>query len=242
MRTILFFFSIVLLLNACQSDGTTNVKTYYFPLHDLYDGLVYEYEGVDDEQLPPYYWYYRTVEKEDGTVTLTGMYYNYAFEPQQFIQEERIGNGMILEDLFLYELNADGKQDQIIAEIVEDTVYPFEVRDSLGIFLYEVQWFSPSDSTNYTIVRNRRYQGKTSFTYQDKDYLAVRFQVRELIETEKEGFLTIEMIGEEIYAQGLGLVEVKKEAVTGSFKQHYRLVDRYLMTELEEKFSRFLEE
>lgn len=232
----------MVLICACQTDRTTNIKTYYFPLHELYDGLVYEYQSVSDEQLPPYYWYYRTVDKEDGAVTLTGMYYNYEFEPQQFIQEERISNGMILEDLFIYEPNSVGKQDQVIAKIIEDTVFPFEVRDSSGVFLYEAQWFSPTDSTNYTIVRNRRYQGKTSFTYQDKDYLAIKLQVRELIETEQEGFLTIELMGEEIYAQGLGLVEVKKESVTGSFKQHYRLADRYLMTDLEEKFSLYLEE
>jgi len=61
------------LLYQCQLNEKTNIKTYYFPLHDLYEGLTYEYRAVGNEQLPPYYWYYRTIDQEESTF-LTGMY------------------------------------------------------------------------------------------------------------------------------------------------------------------------
>ncbi|MEM6698678.1 MAG: hypothetical protein AAF599_09805, partial [Bacteroidota bacterium] len=69
---LFLIFSVgLLLLIQCRFDGKTNIKTYYYPMYELYDGLTYEYRGISNEQLPPYYWYYRTVEQGESTY-LTG--------------------------------------------------------------------------------------------------------------------------------------------------------------------------
>lgn len=230
----------LLFLNQCRFDGKTNIKTYYYPLHDLYDGLTYEYRGVNNEQLPPYYWYYRTVE-QGGSTYLTGMYYDYNFIPQQFIREEKVSNGMLMDELFVYQTDSTDKQVQIPVEVTAGNTFPFEVQDSLGVFLYNISWFSPIDSATNTIIRNRRYQGKTSFEFKGKKYNAIEFSVRELIENEQEGVLKVELEGTEIYAQGLGLVYVSKKAIGSPFEQTYQLYNRYPMEKLEEKFGRSLQ-
>ncbi|MEM9885657.1 MAG: hypothetical protein AAF849_07180 [Bacteroidota bacterium] len=234
------FICINLLFIQCTFDHKTNIKTYYFPLHNLKDGLVYEYRGVNNEQLPPYYWFYRSIRAAESTF-LTGMYYDYTFTPQQFIREERIDNGMLLEETFIYETDSLGLQNQIPVEVAAGNAFPFEVKDSLGVFLYNISWYSPKDSMAYTLIRNRRYKGKTTFAYKDKDYRAIEFSVRELIETEQEGFLNIELEGKEIYAQGLGLVYVSKKSLDSNFEQSYQLYDTYSMEALEAKFGEQLE-
>jgi hypothetical protein len=241
MFRFLFPISLLFLLLACQFDGRTNIKTYNFPLHELQEGIAYEYRPVNDERLPPYYWYYRSL-KQDDQIFLTGLYYDFEFIPQQFIREEQVDNGMVLQELYIYETNSEDKQDQLEAEVIAGATFPFEVTDSLGAFVYNVSWYSPKDSINYNLIRNRRFLEKTTYTYKDEAYPAVRFRVRELIETEQEGFLTLELIGEEIYAQGIGLVYTSKRAVEGDFEQTYALYDRYPMTELEAKFGASLEE
>ncbi|MEM9848292.1 MAG: hypothetical protein AAF847_10410 [Bacteroidota bacterium] len=245
LHTSILCFSLVLcaalIWTQCSFDGTTNIKTYYFPLHDLYNGMVYEYNGVDNENLPPYYWFYRSIDQEESTF-LTGMYYDYTFTPQQFIREEKIKNGMLLEELFLYETDTIGKQEQIPVNIAAGNAFPFEVKDSLGIFLYNINWYSPKDSMNYTLVRNRSYQGKTTYEYQGKSYRAITFKVRELVETEQEGFLKVELTGEEIYAEGIGLVYTSKKALDGGYEQTYQLKDTYTMEALEQKFGESLKE
>jgi len=239
--SILFTVIGLLLLMQCHIDGKTNIKTYYYPLHDLYNGLTYEYRGVNNEQLPPYYWYYRTVEQE-GSTYLTGMYYDYNFIPQQFIREERVSNGMLMDELFVYQTDSTDKQLQIPVDVAAGNTFPFEVQDSLGVFLYNISWFSSIDSATNTIIRNRRYQGKTAFEFKGKRYDAIEFSVRELIENEQEGTLKVELEGKEIYAQGLGLVYVSKKAIGSPFEQTYQLYDRYPMKQLEEKFGKSFQE
>ncbi|MEN0048525.1 MAG: hypothetical protein AAF806_15790 [Bacteroidota bacterium] len=238
---LFLIFSVgLLLLIQCRFDGKTNIKTYYYPMHELYDGLTYEYRGINNEQLPPYYWYYRTVEQGESTY-LTGMYYDYNFIPQQFIREERVSNGMLMDELFIYQTDSMDLQIQIPVDIIAGNAFPFEVQDSLGVFWYEITWFSPVDSSINTIARNRIYKGKTTFEFKGKNYNAIEFSVRELIENEQEGVLKIELEGKEIYAQGLGLVYVSKKAIGSPFEQTYQLYDRYSMEKLEEKFGKSLE-
>jgi len=144
---------------------------------------------------------------------------------------------MLLEELFLYQSDSTDKQTRIPVEIVAGNNFPFEVQDSLGIFLYNIQWFSPADSSTNTLIRNRRYLGRTTYEFEGKEYAAIEFGVRELIENEQEGFLKIELKGKEIYAQGLGLVYTHKEAIDSGFEQTYQLYARYPMMELEKKFG-----
>ena len=97
-RIFPFLYSVVLFLflincYACSSDSKRNIKAYYLPLNELADGLVYEYQAINNEQLPPFYWYFRTTQIKDQTI-LSGQYFDYQFRIQQLTKEEIVSNGV----------------------------------------------------------------------------------------------------------------------------------------------------
>lgn len=237
------FFGILItisILFSCQSDRK-NIRDYYFPLKALTEGLVYEYHAVNNDTLAPDYWYYRSFVT-DTSVYLTATYYNPAtLTPLQLVREEMYSNGMAAQDLYLYETDSTGKQRQIKANIESGSVFPFEVRDSGGVFLYKANWQLPSEkNATTTLIKNRRYAGDTTFVFQGKTYDCVVFQVKELLEHDQEGFFEQEFDGVEWYAKGLGLVYSKK-TITPTFILEYRLTDRYLMERLEALFKKKME-
>ncbi len=239
-----FFFGITLLTAVlCSScgDDTRNIREYYFPLKQLQDGLVYEYHAVNNDSLAPTRWYFRSLVLDSG-IYLTGMNYTPDLTPLQFSREEMVKNGMLLQDLFLYETDSTGNQQRIDVEIIAGSVFPFEVRDSGGIFLYKVSWQPPSDpGATIILVKNRRYAGDTTFVFENKRYDAVVFEVKELLSHEQEGFFEREFSTTEWYAKGLGLVYYRKE-IAEDFILESRLAHRYPMEELEAIFRQKLKE
>lgn len=240
MKVLFYFFFCALLFAACQSkDGKRNIEDFYFPLEALqHKGVVYEYQPVQPDSIAPYYWYYRTIQQQpDSPLMLVGVYYDINFEQQQLVREERVNNGMLVEEVVLYLADTSGTPQQISAEILAANAFPFEVKDSSGVFLYKVQWNSPIESSGTTtLIRNRRFWGDTTFVFQGEPLPCVRFLVREIIENEQEGFLEIELEGEEWYAKNLGLVFTRRRAVASPFEQTYALRDTFAITELEERF------
>ncbi len=237
---ILFPASIFLLISilfSCNYD-TKNIRDYYFPLKELTDGLVYEYRSVNNDSLAPDYWYYRSIVT-DTSVYLTGTYYDAAsLTQQQLTREEMVSNGVITKDLYLYETDSTGKQQQIIANIIADNVFPFEVRDSGGVFLYKVSWQLPSErNATTTLIKNRRYAGDTTFVFQNKQYDAVVFEVKELLQHNQEGYFEQQFSSVQWYAKGLGLVYYRRD-VTKDLILEYRLADRYPMKRLESVFKK----
>lgn len=236
--------SFVVAFMACTDDGRY-IEPYYFPIDDLQDGLVYEYRHPQFDSVPPFYNYYRIIKKRDTTserrkvlTYLVGMQYNYKFEPQQLTVEERISNGMLLTKSVVYQADSTGKQQSMPMEIEVGSVFPFEVRDSGGVFVYNVMWREATDSTKFTrLIRNRSYAGDMDYRYKDKRYDAVQINVREKVESFDEGFVEHSFDGHEIYAKGIGLIYYRKE-VTPDLILEYELVDRYPMTELEARFKK----
>ena len=230
-------------LTFCRNDGKKDIRNYYFPLKSLEDGLVYEYASVKNDSLTPAYWFYRSFISKEG-VYLTGTYYEYELIPLQVIREELVSNGMLVKEAFLYERpDSNGLQDRVSLSIQADNVFPFEVSDSSGIFLYKVKWEPVSDpGASITLIKNRSYAGDTTFTYNDQRYDAVIFNVKELIEYDKEGVFEQTYDGREIYAKGVGLVYYDKKVADG-VDWAYRLNRQYPMEELEETFrQRLLED
>lgn len=229
------FFVMVLNIIGCQSD-TKNIRSYYFPLKELQEGLVYEYRSVNNDTLLPNYWYYRSFPT-DSAVYLTSTYYDPAtLAPTQLMREEMVSNGMLVNDLYLFEMDSVGQYKQIQAEIIAGSIFPFEVRDSGGIFLYKTTWQSPTQQATYTLTKNRRYAGDTTFTYQNQTFDAVIFDVKELIEQEQEGTFEKQYSSVEWYARGLGLVYYRK-TITPTLVLEYRLAERYPMEQLEAIFK-----
>ena len=227
-------------LTSCQGDGNKDIRDYYFPLKQLKEGLVYEYLPVYPDSLTPAYWYYRSFIREDG-VFLTGTYYDSRLIPLQLLREELVSNGMLLQELFLYEPDSIGQQRRATAEVLAGNAFPFTVSDSSGVFLYKVSWVPPTDpEATITLIKNRRYRGDSTILYEGKKYAAVLFDLRESLEHEQDGVFEQTYRGREVYAKGLGLVYYEKH-VTDEFRWAYRLAARYPMSQLEETFRQQIE-
>ena len=227
---------LVVVLSGCgQTDGKRDVRDFYFPLKKLTEGLVYEYQPVNNDSIGPSYWYYRSFITSDS-VLMAGTYYESELLPMQLIKEEVVSNGMLLDEMFRFERDSAGRQNRIDVDGLAGSAFPFGVRESGVIFLYQVRWETSLDpGATITLIKNRRYSGDTTFTYQGATYDCVVFEVRELVEYDKEGVLEKEYAGLEFYAEGLGLVYYRKNIAEG-FTMEYQLVDRYPMDTLERKF------
>lgn len=226
-----------IVLTSCQSSSEKDIRNYYFPLKELKEGLVYEYEAINSDSLTPAYWYYRSLISDKG-VYMTATYYEYDLVPLQLVKEEYLSNGMLTTEVMLYSRpDSSGKQQRIDTEVVYGNAFPFEVSDSSGVFLYKLQW-EPADDPGAEIrlIKNRRYSGDTTIVYNEERYPAVIFDVKELAEYDKEGVFEQASESREIYAKGLGLAYYNKR-VSGSLVWAYQLKRRYPMKELEEKYE-----
>lgn len=263
-RRPILFLLLLAVLWGCRSDGTRDIRSYYFPLQDLEEGVVYEYRSVNNDSLTPKYWYYRSFIGENG-VFLTSTYYEYDLIPLQFSREEMVRNGMIQDTLYLLEYNfseaaidsvlegaertsilvhrpdSSGQIARVNVDILSGTLFPFEVRPEGGVFLYKVRWRPASQpEAIVTLGKTRHYAGDTTFTFQGREYDCVRFEVDELFQQDQEGVLEQEYSGVEWYAKNLGLVYYRKN-ITEDFVIEYQLHDRYPMEKLEEQFRLRLE-
>lgn len=233
---------IMLTAIACsdKQDSYRDIRNYYFPLKRLKDGLVYEYRSVNNPQMAPVYWYFRSVV-QDGKKVLTSTYYEQDLLPLQHLQEEMVSNGMLLEKMYIYGPagQGGGRQQRTSAEIIAGNVFPFYVRDSGGIFLYNVTWKDPTDSLIlHTVVRNRYFAGDTSIELQGRKHRAVKFALKENYEMDNYGVFETLYTGEEVYVKGIGLAYYKKN-ISPELTLEFRLVDRYPMEILEERFRQW---
>lgn len=238
-RLVFLLIPIIIGISSCRNDGIRDIRTYYFPLKKLTEGMVYEYRAGDT--LTPAYWYYRSfLDSQEKFLTAT--YYEQALEPLQMAKELLVSNGMLLDELRLYSPDANGIASQTSAEIDYPNVYPFEVRDSLGVFLYRVSW-KDEEEQQISITRNRRFMGDTTFVFQGKSYPCVWFRILESIELDHptQGYFEQQIEGHETYAKGIGMVSYGKSP-RGTSPITYRLFDRYPMEVLEEKARRRIEQ
>ncbi len=205
-------------------------------MEEIKDGLVYEYKGVTNDSIAPFYWYFRLSENRDRTI-LTSTYYDHTFTIQQLSNEEVVSTGVILDDLFLYATDTlTGVQQQNPVRVEWDNAFPFEVTDSTQAYLYKIYWTDTENPTQKVrLIRNRHFMGDASYTYKGKTIDCVRFFVKELIEVEEEGFQELSFQGTELYAKNLGLVYYNK-TLDGKVVQEYELVDRFPMEELERRY------
>lgn len=235
LKLCIVLFSLSILWGCQSGNSTKNIRSYYYPVADFMDGKVYEYRAVNDS-LAPFYWYFRTTISRGDTI-ITSEYFDHNFVVQQLTNEEIVTNGVILNDFYLYEADSlTGQQKQNRVRVEVDNTFPFEVTDSMGLFLYKVFWrdyYQPEQK--YRLIKNRHYMGDATFSYKGQSVDCVRFLNRELLEIEEVGFQEVRYNSVELYAKNIGLVYMRKE-IEGNVVQEYELVDIYEMTDLEEKF------
>ena len=223
---------------ACVGDGKRDISDYYFPVEELRKGQVYEYDLVQGDSSSPEYWYYRTFQRDSG-LFLAGTYYNDRFQIGQIIRQKITDEGILAQEYSLYDQDLEtGKQIQTNAVIESPDLYPFRVKDSVGIFVFSLHYQPVTDpSTTIHLTRRRIFLGDApAFEFKGETYICIRFGLLESIGTKKGGDEMLKGRGEEWYAKGLGLVYYRK--VFGDKNQvkfEYRLKDVFPMSELEKK-------
>ena len=230
---------------ACVVDGKRNIRDYYFPVEELRKGQVYEYDLAQGDSSSPEYWYYRAFQRDSG-LFLAGTFYDSRFQIGQIIREKVAEDRIIAREYSLYDADVEtGKQIQTNAVIDSAEVYPFRVKDSVGVFIFSLHYQPPADpSTTIYLTRRRIFLGDApAFEFKGETYTCVRFGWLESIGTRKGGDDLLKGRGEEWYAKGLGLVYYRKTfGSKGQVKFEYRLKDVFPMSELEKKAEAYFGE
>ncbi len=224
-----FSFFLVQLLTGCN--GKTDIRDFYFPLKKLETPKVYEYRAVESDSLPPLYRYYRTIVS-DEKIYFTENTYDGNLNVTQFSREERLADGMVLRDKIIYFPAPGGKSMVIKTKIEAAAMFPFVVTDSNGVFVYNIAFDNPTDTSSMRLIRNRRFIKKTNYVWEGKTYNAVEFDIKVADEYEKQGTLRLDSHIREIYAEGIGLVETR-QTYAGYPPVSYRLKAIYDMEVLE---------
>lgn len=210
-----------------------SLKSYYYPT-DLPDGLVYQYlSSMNDTPQESYYWFFKPhiIDEQEH---FTGQYYDAHGTVQQFFRQSADSGGFEMEAYTLYE---GEPLDPTAVEIIHDDVFPFYPRDTMSVYVYKVRYTSQLDSSITTITRNRRYTGHVEWLFNGKSYDAIQFKLQERIENDKNGVITIDFRGHEIYAEGIGLVRSIRSSDEGNIKIVDELTDRLEMKKFETMFQ-----
>ena len=199
---ILLFFGLI----GCKNIKTEiDISDYYFPLTPEGNTVISEYitikSGRDTQQMT---WHYNFI----GVDTLVATGFNQNGQIVQERSEHIISNGVELTALTAYMPDTTGNYYPSEAGIVYDDVFPYFVKPEAGVFLYKIELPDPIlDGVVRTITRNRRYLRDTSVIFHGSAVDGVVFDYKESIEDIREGRLTLDFYGQEIYLKGIGLYE-----------------------------------
>jgi len=225
----LFLFVIICCITACKNDTTRNIKAYYYPVQELDEGLTYKYQVVGQDSIAPDFWFYRNILTDTAHYLLKTYYQQIDF-PSTVAREEIVSNGVLLDQLYLFERDSLGDIQQIKANILSPSAFPFEIEDKNTVYLYKINFQLPSQlNGSTTLIINRRFLGDTSFQYQGKEYPAIYFDTRGQVEIQDtiNGGMEPRFWGEEIYAKGLGLVAYRQAHSPNERGLEYQLIDRF---------------
>jgi hypothetical protein len=220
----------LLFLLGC-GDMRRNIRDFYYPVKQLQEGLVYHYEITSNDSTRNDYWYFRTFVRDTG-IFLSSTNYNHLFQIDQMVTERITNSGALATQYTLYETDSTGKSIPTTASLLAQNVFPFRVTDSLGVFLFHLEYPAPRDtSARIYLIRNRRYLGDgPDFNFEGKIYPTLRFRVTEAIGNQREGSAEVEGQGEEWYAKDLGLVAFDKYyGVKKEIHRSYILKERFPM-------------
>jgi hypothetical protein len=206
IEIITFVFLIVLGIISCKKiSSEKDISEYYFPLSHEGETIISKYNtikvGRDTHQMT---WHYNL----KGADTLMATGYDQNGQILQQRTEQIIPNGIELKALTAFIPDSTGYFHRTEAGIIYDDVFPFEVKQQGGVFLYKIELPDPvQDGVVRTITRNRRYLQDTTVIFQGEVIDGVIFDYKESIEDIREGRLTLDFYGQETYLKGVGLFE-----------------------------------
>ena len=246
MRTTLFLCLFAIACNQPTPAPTPNsqpLKSYYYPLANLKEGLVYEYVN-DSTKQPDHYWFFKTVEDEAGNWFLVSTRYNNQFAQDQLVREQVFANGTVCQDYRFFTENPSTHQTDVFnAQLIQTTMFAFDLPIKPNeVHRFQIQFDLPSYDPankenllmNYKITRDRAFAKFDTVEYQDKklpaaifnnlDYMAIKDSL-------KGGAWTIDSSRvSEQYVQNIGLVKLTKQLPSGQISS-VKLAKQYTMEE-----------
>ncbi|PPK87903.1 hypothetical protein CLV84_0862 [Neolewinella xylanilytica] len=213
MRT----FAILLCCLICACAGDEDIRDYYYPVRELTEGLVYEYENTGNFDPAPYeYWYYLGID-QDSALYLSSTRYADGMTPVQVATERVRNDGVYLQKLTVYPPDTGGIRQQTEADILYDRTFPFYPADERATG-YRVRFTPPGnpDAENYVSL-NRYYRGDTTLEVMGETYEGVVFDLQGEVSLRdlREGDISPTFSGYEIYARDIGLVEYRRDLGAG---------------------------
>lgn len=229
-------FGILLIcITGCNSKLPLEIKDFYYPIDELSEGLVYQYNSTTNGQVSLAHYWFLKAHNIDGNNQLTGQFYDHNRDVLQYFRQNITPSGAILDEYRLY--TSDSIAQTIPVEVIYNNVYPFSITDTSAVYLYKLRYEDPSDNSSNTIVRNRRYGGESQWEFNGKTYSAIKIEILEQIISELDGAITIDLKGYEIYAEGIGLVYTERITRDGSTHIIDSLVDRIKMEDFEKSLN-----
>ena len=224
----LFFIALSLLI-VCTSCGTAesnsdkSLRNYYLPFDLLEQSdLIMEYRYVGTEDAP-FYWYYHMKSMNEEQVLFTGEQLDAYGEILVETEELLVGNGILLKSQQITE--RDTATDERVTtrfDILSDDLFLFKDLTVESKIKSEISFQSNVYKGQKTIIdKERQYLGDTSIIYEGVSFPAKRFLIHEHYDIEEIGHLEFDLRGEEVYAEGLGLVYVRKLSDDGQAIEYY---------------------
>ena len=233
----LWCFAAALLLTAfaaCQPT-THNIRGYYLP--DDAAGKLYIYALIrpdtanpaatanPDQPLTMTWGYERTTQPKGWLSTR----YDAAMNAEQVIREEDVANGMIATHYTLVRPDSSGAAHTVAAHIAQNVLFPFEVRDNGGIFVFSLSFPNPTDPAEaFTVTHNRHFSGFRAFTLFGTNYpdcVEMLTKSKVVADSKTQGGFDNEFITTDIYARGIGLIYTRRE-LEGGIVTEYGLKER----------------
>ena len=220
---VLAGFSLV----GCQQSKNNQIpiKSYYYPIHKLDDGMMFVYK-YKNNRMPEFYYHLKTQKLQDS-LYLKVTELREDFSVQQKITEQIYPSGSKLIDYQIMDIDSNGQEKGVNLDILSGDSYPFYVENDGGVYIFQAKWIFPSNpALKYTLIRNRRYAGDTTYVFKGQSIPSIVMNVKELVVTELDGHQELEFNKTEIYAKELGLVS-SRTILSDSLSLEYQLVDTF---------------
>lgn len=219
----------------CACDGPRDIRNYYFPVRELTEGMVYGYEntGTLPGTAPMEYAYYLGVDV-DTALYLSVTQYADQLEPKQQSRQEIKNDGVYLREITLLRPDTNGPV-AMPTTLIYDQAFPFYLEDATTqAYGYRLSLTDPATPEVLTYVTlNRRFERDTAVVLGDRIYRALLFSLEGEVSLRdaEAGDISPQFTGYEIYAEGVGLVEYRRELGSGAALGG-RLKERITMAEL----------
>jgi len=228
MKRALQIVALLYLLFSLTSCATTNLKTYYFPISEDSETLVYKYVNPQDSSLSEY-WEVISDPYENSLITNS---YNADFTIYNSFEEEFTEEGAKLTSYIDYEKTNEGEIKEIKAETITDDVFLWDSKNSYSFSLKYVNKYGRFD-----LMKKRKDLGFEEVEINDEKYKTVKFvdqyYVHAIDQEDKYIFQQVSY-----YAANMGMVKYER-FIPNSGPQVLELVEIMTKREFELEKARY---